>query len=183
MINEIMYDPPSGEPSGEFVELYNRGEAAIDVSGWRFVDGIDFTIPAGRTIPAHGYLVVAADANWVRSTYGDIPVVGDFDGHLSNQGEVLRLVDRWGNLADEVDYRTGGNWPSLAHGGGSSMELRNPWMDNSRASAWFDSDESDKMPFQHYSYSDVYRELNDAGLASPTTRNCTCTWSATATWS
>ena len=163
VINEIMYDPPSGEPSGEFVELYNRGEAAIDVSGWRFVDGIEFTIPSGWTIPAHGYLVVAADANWVHSTYGDIPVVGDFAGRLSNQGEMLRLVDRWGNLADEVDYRVGGNWPGLAHGGGSSMELRNPWLDNSQASAWFDSDESGKMPFQHYSYSDVYRELNTLG--------------------
>ncbi|MCX5644895.1 MAG: lamin tail domain-containing protein [Phycisphaerae bacterium] len=163
VINEIMYDPPSDEPSGEFVELYNRGDAAADISGWRFVDGIDFTIPAGGTIPAHGYLVVAADANWVRSTYGNISAVGDFAGRLGNQGEVLRLVDRWGNLADEVDYRTGGNWPSLAHGGGSSMELRNPRLDNSQASAWFDSDESGKMPFQHYSCSDVYRQLTTLG--------------------
>lgn len=163
VINEIMYDPPSGEPSGEFVELYNRGSAAIDVSGWRFAEGIDFTFPSGRTIPAHGYLVVASDANWVRSTYGNIPVVGDFQGRLSGQGELLRLVDRWGNLADEVDYRTGGNWPTLAHGGGSSMELRHPWLDNNRPSAWFDSDESGKTAFQHYSYSDVYRELNAFG--------------------
>ena len=26
VINEIMYDPPSDEPSGEFIELYNRGD-------------------------------------------------------------------------------------------------------------------------------------------------------------
>lgn len=163
VINEIMYDPPSGEPSGEYVELCNRGNVAVDVSGWQFVDGIDFTIPAGTTIPANGYLAVAADANWVRATYGDVPVVGDFEGHLSNQGEMVRLVDQWGNLADEVDYLTGGNWPILAHGGGSSMELRNPWMDNSQSSAWFDSEESTKLPFEHYSYSDVYRQLNTMG--------------------
>ncbi len=166
VINEVMYDPPSDEPTGEFIELYNRGAAAVDVSGWQFVDGVNFTIPAGTTIASDGYLVVAADANWARATYGAIPVVGDVEGRLSNQGEVIRLVDRWGNLVDEVDYLPGGNWPNRANGDGSSMELRNPWMDNSLASAWFDSDESNRMPFQHYSYSDVFRQL--ATLGSPT---------------
>jgi hypothetical protein len=163
VINEIMYDPPSGEPSGEFIELYNRGTAAVDVSGWQFVEGVSFMIPAKTTIPKDGYLVVAADANWVRATYGNIPVVGDWDGHLSNQGEVIRLVDQWGNLVDEVNYLPGGNWPNRAHGDGSSMELRNPSMDNSLPSAWFDSDESAKMPFQHYSYSDTYKQLTTMG--------------------
>ena len=113
VINEVLYGPPSNESSGEFIELCNRGDAAVDVSGWRFVDGIDFTIPAGTTIPPQGYLAVAADANWVLATYGDIPVVGDFEGHLSNQGEVIRLVDGSGNLADEVDYFSRGDWPTL----------------------------------------------------------------------
>ncbi|MEN6577041.1 MAG: lamin tail domain-containing protein, partial [Phycisphaerales bacterium] len=166
VINEILYDPPSGEPSGEFVELHNRSDSAVDVSGWRFVDGLDFTIPSGTTIPPLGYLVVAADANWVLATYGDIPVVGDFAGRLSNQGEAIRLVDRWGNLADEVDYLAGGQWPNLAHGDGSSMELRNPWMDNSRASAWFDSDESNRTAFQHYRYSGTYQQLTTYGNAT-----------------
>ena len=166
VINEIMYDPPSNEPSGEFIELYNRGTTAVDVSGWRFASGVDFTIPAGTAIPRDGYLVVAADANWVRDTYGAIPAIGDLEGHLSNQGELVRLVDQWGNLADEVDYLPGGNWPRLANGDGSSMELRHPRMDNCLASAWSDSDESNKMPFQHYSYSDVYRQLNTLGAAT-----------------
>jgi hypothetical protein len=166
VINEVMYHTPSSEPSGEYVELYNRGATAADVSGWRFVDGVDFTMPAGTVIPAYGYLAVAADANWIKATYGDVPVVGDFDSHLSNSGEVIRLVDQWGNLVDEVDYSTGGNWPGLPDGGGSSMELQNPWMDNSQSSAWVASDESGKMPFGHYSYSDVYRQLNTLG--SPT---------------
>ncbi|MGE5294706.1 MAG: lamin tail domain-containing protein [Solirubrobacterales bacterium] len=166
VINEILYDPPSNESSGEFIELCNRSDAAIDVSGWRFVEGVDFTIPAGTTIPAQGCLAVAADANWVRATYGDVPVVGDFEGRLSNQGELIRLVDSQGNLVDEVDYFAGGNWPDLADGRGSSMELRNPWMDNSRPSAWRDSDETGRMDFQHYSYSDVYRQLRTLGAVT-----------------
>ena len=35
VINEIFYHPPE-DRSGEFLELFNRGEAAIDVSGFRF---------------------------------------------------------------------------------------------------------------------------------------------------
>ena len=33
VINEIMYDPPSDQLDGEFIELHNRGNAAVDVSG------------------------------------------------------------------------------------------------------------------------------------------------------
>ena len=166
VINEIMYDPPSNEPSGEFIEIYNRGMNTVDLSGWRFVEGIDFTIPPGTTIQPDGYLVVAADADWMRAVYGAIPVIGNFDGQLSNQGEWVRLVDARGNLADEVDYLQGGNWPSLANGGGSSMELRNPLMDNGLASAWSDSDESNKTPFAQYRYSDVYRQLTTLGAVT-----------------
>jgi hypothetical protein len=166
VINEILFDPPSNEPACEFVELYNRGTAAVDVSGWRFVNGVDFTMPPGTTIPRDGYLVVAADAAWMRATYGPIPVVGDWEGRLSNQGELVRLADQWGNLVDEVDYLSGGNWPHWTNGDGSSMELQNPSMDNSLSSAWSDSDESAKTPFQHYSYSDVFRQLNTMGSAT-----------------
>jgi len=41
--------------------------------------------------------------------------------------------------------------PVLARGDGCSLELRNPWMDNSRASAWQDSDESARMPLDRKS--------------------------------
>jgi hypothetical protein len=166
VINEIMYHPPSNEPSAEYIELYNRGQSLIDLSGWRFTEGIDFTIPQGTVIEPDGYLVVAADANWIRSVYGQIHVIGNFDGRLSNEGERVRLLDHRGNLVDEVDYRTGGNWPGLADGGGSSMELVNPWMDNSLPSAWEDSDESAKTEFSNYQYSDVFRQLRADGSAT-----------------
>src|SRR6185503_15861703 len=52
VISEIMYHPISGNDEDEFVELYNRGTATVNVGNWRFVDGIDFTIPPGVTIPA-----------------------------------------------------------------------------------------------------------------------------------
>jgi hypothetical protein len=169
VINEIMYHPPSDERSGEFIELYNRGSSAVDLSGWRFTEGVDFVFPAGTSLSPAGYLVLAADAAWMTATYGAIPVIGDFQGQLSNSGEKIRLVDANGNLANQVDYKTGGSWPDLADGGGASLELINPSMDNSLASAWQASDETGKTSFQHYSYSDVYRQLNPPDFSGAVT--------------
>jgi len=166
VINEIMFDPPSNLLDGEFIELHNRAAVAVDVSGWSFVDGPGFIMPSGTTIPAGGYLVVAANADRMRAVHGNINVVGDFAGRLSNQGELIRLVDPWGNLVNQVDYRFGGDWPDLTQGNGSSMELINPALDNSRASAWRDSNETNKAPFKTYTYTDTYRQLNPLGAVS-----------------
>src|SRR6267142_3434285 len=66
VINEIMYHPFSpGNPSAadqgeEYIELYNKGNAAANLTGWHFTRGIDYTF-GGGTLAARGYLVVAAD--------------------------------------------------------------------------------------------------------------------------
>jgi len=166
VINEVMLDPPSDERDGEYVELFNRGTVAVDLTGWRFVDGIDFAFPPGTTIAAGEYVVVAANATRLRATHGDLPVLGDFSGRLDNRGERLRLADAYGNLADEVDFLVGGDWPDLTQGDGSSMELLNPWMDNALPSAWRDSDESAKSSFGPYSTTATYRQLTTLGGAS-----------------
>jgi hypothetical protein len=59
VINEIFYHAP-GTSQEQWVELYNKGSAAVDVSLWRFSDGIDYQFPAATPpIPAGGFAVVA----------------------------------------------------------------------------------------------------------------------------
>ena len=89
---------------------------------------------------------------------------------------MIRLEDAIGNLVDEVDYRVGGDWPRLANGDGSSLELIHPDMNNDFATAWRDSDESEqsivsgllKLAVPTISYVQV--------AVSLTTRNSTCIW-------
>lgn len=166
VINEIMYDPPSNLSSGEYIELFNRGNETVDLSGWEFEDGIGYMFPVGTSIAPGAFLVVASDGNTFRKIYGDAPVAGEFNGQLSNNGERIRLVDQWGNLADEVDYRAGGEWPELANGGGSSLELTHPHADNSFGSAWRSSDESSKSDWQTFRYQDTFQQLRTFGSAS-----------------
>lgn len=183
VINEIMFDPLVGS-HGEFIELYNKSTETVDLGGWKLEVAVEYVFPAGTQIGPDSYLVVASDAEWFQSVYGDqIPLLGDFDGRLSNQGELIRLLDGNNNLADHVDYGAGGVWPTVAdnlgdfldleNGGGGlgnvlpiggSMELVHPDMDNNRASAWRDSDEFEKSEFREYS---ARKEYSREGLMTP----------------
>jgi len=147
---------PIVERDEEWVELYNKGEAAVDLSGWSFDGGIDFNFPAGTLIAAGDYLVVAKDAAALATTFPGIAgrIVGNFEKKLGNSGDLLRLEDALGNPVDEVRYFDGGNWPGLADGGGSSLELRDPDADNSHPQAWAASDESGKSTWQTVTYRD-----------------------------
>jgi hypothetical protein len=77
----------------------------------------------------------------------DAWVLGDWTGSLSNGGEQIVLIDALGNPADQVRYADGGRWPTAADGGGSSLELIDPWADNGAPGAWAASDESDAAPW------------------------------------
>jgi hypothetical protein len=164
VINEIMYNPISGNDDDEYVELYNRGAASVNVGGWRFDDGIDFTIPPGQTIPAGGYLVIAKSRTNLLARYAWPAnlVVGDYDGQLDNGGERLALampdysVQTNGQtittnvfyiVVNEVTYNDGGRWGQWSDGGGSSLELIDARADNRLAANWADSDESAKAPW------------------------------------
>lgn len=164
VISELMVEPPTRHRDGEFVEIYNKSAFPVDLTGWRFDKGIDFQFPNGTTLGAGDYLVVAANANFTSSSHPGITVLGDYEGNLANSGERLRLVDSFGNTADEVHYYTGGDWPILAGGQGSSLELRHPDMDNALASAWADSDESSKSGFQTFTTTDTYEDLRPVSL-------------------
>ena len=162
VINEIFYHPIDGDPRGEFVELYNRGSQAIDLTGWSVSDGVRFEFPDGTVVDGHGHLVVARDPANIRAVYG-LPATavlgppGDSDaldrfGTLADSGERVSISDARGNIVDTVRYFDGGEWPRWADGGGSSMELIDPNQDNSFAQAWDSSDESQKSEATRYSY-------------------------------
>ncbi|HBE97581.1 MAG TPA: hypothetical protein DDW68_10470 [Verrucomicrobiales bacterium] len=151
VINEIMFDAPSDHLNGEYIELYNRSGDAINLSGWKFTKGISFDFP-DTIIEGNSYLVIAADSDCLLAAHGAINVLGNWKGTLRDSGELVRLVDNKGNMADEVDYLPGGDWPNLADGSGSSMELRHPDMNNNVATAWTDSDEANKSSMETFSY-------------------------------
>jgi len=103
VINEIMYNPQSGDQRQEYIELHNIGPTDVtlydpnEAQPWRFTDGIDYTFGAapGITIPVGGYLLVVKDMTAYLAEYGIPPsgvvVLGPYNGNLSNAGEKLEL--------------------------------------------------------------------------------------------
>ncbi len=163
VINELMYAPISGDTADEYVELFNRGTATVDLSGWRFVDGIDLKFPTGTIVPAGGYLVVAKDPARLLGNHPQLNAAnlrGDYQGSLKDSGDHVALAkpddivvtNAFGELStnlihivvSEVAYGTGLRWGPYASGGGSSLELIDPRADPLRAASWAASDESKK---------------------------------------
>src|SRR5205085_5612077 len=50
VINEIMYAPISSNADDQYVELYNRSTTAVDLNGWQFVSGINYTFPSNTVV-------------------------------------------------------------------------------------------------------------------------------------
>lgn len=65
VLNEVMYHPDAlqGEASdAEWIELYNRGNTTVDLSGWKVtISGTATTLPSGLTMAPDSYLVIASD--------------------------------------------------------------------------------------------------------------------------
>ena len=141
VINEIMYHPmgstTGAAQAGQWIELMNQGESTVDLSHWRFDDGIDFTFPPGTRLEPGRYLLIVERHADFEAVYPDLrAVAGEWSGTLSRRGERLRLVDAGGHPVDELRFHDGGRWPIRPDGGGSSLELRDPRSDNRAPEAW-----------------------------------------------
>ena len=141
IINEIYYHPPrEPDPPLEFIELYNRGSAAEDLSSWAFDRGVRFTFPAGSRLGPGEYLLVAQDPEALTGRFAleAERVLGPFeaDSKLSNSGERIRLVDAAGELADEVSYEQDEDWPAHADGLGGSLQRVNPLGPSNASGNW-----------------------------------------------
>jgi len=181
VINEIMYDPISGDDDDQYVELHNRTTAPVDVGRWSLDEGIKYTIPPGTTIPAAGYLVIARNAARLLSDYSNLTganTLGNFSGALAHRGERVTLAmpddlvstnvagqvftNHVHIVVDEVTYGAGGRWGKWAHGGGSSLELVDARGDHRLAPNWADSNETAKSGWTTISYTGVLDNGNGA---------------------
>ncbi len=130
VINEVHYHPvenPAFDAIGnpvldlsndvhEFVELRNAGPSVVDLSGWKLAGGIGFTFPAGTTITAGGYRVIAKNPARLATVYGLTlaTVLGPYNGQLSNRGDTVTLTNGSGVDVDEVRYLPSFPWPASA---------------------------------------------------------------------
>lgn len=85
----------------DYIELYNTSNEAVEVGGLLMWEGGGpeeaWAIPAGKTIPAHGYLVIECDKEGLHDDPVNYPSWG-----LSKNDEQVVLADAQQNIIDEV---------------------------------------------------------------------------------
>lgn len=191
VINEIMYAPlreeyrekfdavthgsyyeQDDDEMGEYVELFNRGDETVDLTGWAFTEGVGFTFPDGVALTPGGYVVVATRPEVIRARCGITNVVGPFTGALSDGGERLTLRDAGGRVMDTLRYGDTAPWPAAPDEFGYSLECINPRRDNSSPANWRScraSTQSFRQQWQTLSVTntagsdDLFVHLNGAG--------------------
>lgn len=139
IISEIMFNPQGTDKDlvaatpydREWVEIYNSGASAIDISGWQFGDSQDndwaTPFPLGTTLGAGKALVVTGDAagfdaHWGsginRIQVGSFPNLANTVG--TNEGAGIR--NQLGVIQDAVRYQEPG-WPTANGSDGNSIYL------------------------------------------------------------
>jgi hypothetical protein len=134
-ITEIMYDP-IGNGDKEFIEIFNGSDTIVNLSGWSFANGVDYSFPSGTTLDSGKYGVIVRNINVFRAAYPSARVFGQYVGKLLGSGELIKLVDKNGAAVTQVDYRSGGGWPSNARNGGPSLSLIKTSGDETSSSCW-----------------------------------------------
>ncbi len=114
-ISEIMYNPPGvAGVQEEFIEIYNYGDAEINLSGWQFTKGVNYTFPVGTRIIGRGYLAIPANKAAFSVKYPAVTAVTSTGwgvlSTLGNGGETIRLRNALDEQIDEVSYADQGDW-------------------------------------------------------------------------
>jgi hypothetical protein len=142
VITEIMKNPEAvDDVAGEWFELYNTGDTAVDLNGWLLSDdGIDqhkiFSYD-GVVVAAKGYLVLGKEAD--KGVNGGLDVDYVYSNfNLSNKDDEV-VLSVYGVEIDRVSYDNGQTFPATP---GKSMSLTPAGYDgtlNDDGASWCDA--------------------------------------------
>ena len=152
VVSEIMYQPGPVTPAEieagfndpsdfEFLEIFNSGSTSIDLNGIAFAEGITFSYSGSKITalaPGERALIVENQAAFEFRYGTGHPVAGQFTGKLKNEGELLNLLNGFGDPIRSFIYGTTAPWPTSPAGTGPSLVLALPFSspDHSLSASW-----------------------------------------------
>ncbi|HEV8292887.1 MAG TPA: lamin tail domain-containing protein, partial [Tepidisphaeraceae bacterium] len=127
-ITEVNYNAPgAGALSGdeyEFIELTNIGASSINLNGFKFTAGINFTF-GNIDLPAGARIVVVKNQAAFVGRYGTgINIAGTFTDSLDNNGEEIRLLDGANLVIHDFVYSD--TWVPTTDGDGFTLTIVDP---------------------------------------------------------
>lgn len=106
----VDFSPSSGNQAEEYICLTNTLPAAVDISDWRLEGAVRHRFAPGTVIRSNNVLYLSPDVNAFRARATGprgglgLFVQGNYQGQLSARGEVVRLVDVYGNVRQSFEY-------------------------------------------------------------------------------
>jgi hypothetical protein len=141
VISEVLANPAGSETTQEWVELYNAGDATVDLGGFVIADKTGSDVLPATTLPPSTFALVVGD-KYDPTAPGDVPpkeatllvkVAGRIgsDG-LSNAGESVRLLTSAGDVVSQY-----GGWVDVSASAWSGKSVKRIAVDACDApSAW-----------------------------------------------
>ncbi|MFK8165253.1 MAG: CotH kinase family protein [Lewinella sp.] len=97
---------PAGKAGGDWIELYNRSDITVDLTGWLLTDAThNFRLPTVQIFPGN-YLVICTDAErFHRSHPQAYNVIGGLSFGLDKDNEALGLYGPDGGYVNTLTYK------------------------------------------------------------------------------
>jgi len=141
VITEIMYDPDGGiaDEKGEWFEIFNAGDEALDINGWRLTDetGEQHILQFGMPFALEPGEFFVLGSNSIESTNGGVEIGYQYpysDFKLENKvPDAIILLNIFGEPVDSVHFGTKLGFPAAK---GASLVLVHPNLDNENPDNW-----------------------------------------------
>ncbi len=131
IINEVMYDLDGADRGREWIEIYNGGTEAIDLSGWKFYEGgtnhrIKTAGEGSFIVPSGAFAVIADRPEKFSADWPDYSgIIFDSSFSLKNTGEILIIKNAELGEVDKLDYVS--DWGG-AGDGNSLQKINGNWV-------------------------------------------------------
>lgn len=125
VVSEIMSKPSPvvGLPDAKYVEIYNRSDNAVSLSGWKIALGSTTKALPSVIIGAQSYLVLtAADNAFLFEDFENVVGVDGFPS-FAQGGTTISLSDKNGNIVHTLTFSSSWHDDNFKAQGGYSLEM------------------------------------------------------------
>ncbi|MEI7502330.1 MAG: lamin tail domain-containing protein [Paludibacter sp.] len=173
IFNEVMFDNPTN--SVEYIELYNKSDKLLDVSGLVFTTRkTDGSLNTGNIIPAqtrilpNGYVALCSDAELLRN-YHNCPaesnIVNTDWTTLNNESATLVLTNsEKDSIYDELTYNVKWHHALVKYPKGVALERIHPSLPTQDAASWHSAATEVNYGTPGYKNSQ-YRDISNPALS------------------
>ena len=132
ILSEVMYDAQNSDTNREWIEIFNNGASAVDLSGWQFgrpnANQWTSAFPLSTTLGANQAMVITPSISTFDSDWGtgkNRIQVSSFPTLLNDPASAsegrIAIRNGAGVIQDEISYRNENGWPRINGNDGASI--------------------------------------------------------------